>query len=142
MALEYCSVMPHQPHLLWVPPHLRDITRRAAFLIRSGKKEQLERCRRRHPWPRKIWEKESQQAFCLRRVLSLLIQRGFFLVQVCFRKWRERNLLLHPLSWGEQVSYRLLPEHYKTTGAQPAAIPMGVTQVSPMFNTTGSLMVP
>src|SRR6266705_1309654 len=90
MALEYCSVMPHQPHLQWVPPHLRDITRRAAFLIRSGKKEQLER--RRHPWPRKIWEKESQRAFCLRRVLSLLIQRGFFLVQVCFRKWRGRDI--------------------------------------------------
>src|SRR4249919_2455537 len=110
MALEYCSVMLHQPHLLWVPPHLRDITRRAAFLIGSGKKEQL--ARRRHPWPRKIWEKESQQAFSLRRVLSLHIQRGFFLVQECFRKWRERNLLLHPLSWGEQVSYRLLPVHY------------------------------
>src|SRR2546428_6459380 len=30
----------------------------------------------------------------------------------------------------------------KTTGAQPAAIPMGATQVSPMFNTTGSLVVP
>jgi hypothetical protein len=29
-----------------------------------------------------------------------------------------------------------------TTGAQPAAIPMGVTQVSPILNTTGSLMVP